>query len=172
MGKQPVQGQKKSKDAIAKAASQKKAGAKVYLPLSRNGPREKSKKKLITPYSLIKPPMTDISQVSPNLENTSPPQFLSKNTKSWAQSPESSLENVSKTDQSKQLKATADKPCSLLCKLLRRLPLSSFRPNKPPKKESLKRNDAICHLDTYSLQPNNTLFINCSHKYMSEPNLL
>jgi len=32
MGKQPVQGQKKSKDAIAKAASQKKAGAKVHIP--------------------------------------------------------------------------------------------------------------------------------------------
>jgi small subunit ribosomal protein S25e len=30
MGKQPVQGQKKSKDAIAKAASQKKAGAKKW----------------------------------------------------------------------------------------------------------------------------------------------
>ena len=33
MGKQPVQGQKKSKDAIAKAASQTKAGVKVPLPL-------------------------------------------------------------------------------------------------------------------------------------------
>jgi hypothetical protein len=29
MGKQPVQGQKKSKDAMAKAANQKKGGAKV-----------------------------------------------------------------------------------------------------------------------------------------------
>lgn len=29
MGKQPVQGQKKSKDSITKAAAQKKGGAKV-----------------------------------------------------------------------------------------------------------------------------------------------
>jgi len=81
MGKQPVQGQKKSKDAIAKAASQKKAGAKVNLLTLRNGPREKSKKKLITPYSLIKLLMTDLSLVSLNLANTSQPQHLSKNTK-------------------------------------------------------------------------------------------
>jgi len=171
MGKQPVQGQKKSKDAIAKAASQKKAGAKVYLPLSRNGPREKSKKKLITPYSLIKPLMTDLSQVSPNLENTSPPQVLSKNTKSWAQSPEPSLENVSKTDQSEQLKPTADKPCSLPYRLLKRLPLLLPKPNRSPRKESLKRNDAICHLNIDSLHPRNTLSINCTHQYMYKPNL-
>lgn len=31
MGKQPTTGQKKSKDSIAKAASQKKGGHKVYL---------------------------------------------------------------------------------------------------------------------------------------------
>ena len=82
MGKQPVQGQKKSKDAIAKAASQKKAGAKVILLTFRNGPREKSKKKPITPYSSIKLPTTDSSPVSPNSANTSQPQPLSKNTKS------------------------------------------------------------------------------------------
>ena len=156
MGKQPVQGQKKSKDAISKAASQKKAGAKVYLPSSRNGPREKSKKKPITQYSSIRPPTTDSSQVSPNSANTSPPQPSSKNTKSWAQSPESSLENVSKTDLSDQSKATADKPCSLPCKLLRRPPPSSPKPNRPPRKESLRRNDAICHLNTHSLHPHNT----------------
>ena len=116
MGKQPVQGQKKTKDAISKAASQKKAGAKVHLPKSRNGLKEKSKKKLITQSSSIKPTMTGSLQESPNSANTSPLQLLSKNTKSWAQSPESSLENVSKTDQSNQLKTTADKLCSHLCK--------------------------------------------------------
>jgi hypothetical protein len=82
MGKQPVQGQKKSKDAIAKAASQKKAGAKVNLLKFRNGLREKLKKKLITPYSLIKLPMTGISLASLNSANTSQLQHLSKNTKS------------------------------------------------------------------------------------------
>ncbi len=43
MGKQPVQGQKKSKDAVLKAATQKKkaGGAKVLYHLCRNGPRVK-----------------------------------------------------------------------------------------------------------------------------------
>jgi hypothetical protein len=147
MGKQPVQGQKKSKDAIAKAASQKKAGAKVHIPLVRNGPREKSKKKLITPSSLIKPHTTDLSLVSPNSENTSQPPPSSKNTKSLAQSPEPFLENVSRTDQLDQLKATADKPCSLPSKLLRRLLPSLRKPKRLPKKESPKRNDAVSHID-------------------------
>ena len=151
MGKQPVQGQKKSKDAIAKAASQKKAGAKVHLPLVRNGPREKSKKKPITLSSLIKPPTTDLSLVSPNSENTFPPPLSSKNTKLLDLSPESSLENVSRTDQSEPLKATADKPCSLQCKLLRRLHPSLPKPNRLPRRESPKRNDVVSHIDIYSL---------------------
>ena len=151
MGKQPVQGQKKSKDAISKAASQKKAGAKVHIPLVRNGPREKSKKKLITPSSSIKPPTTDLSLVSPNSENTSPLLLSSKNTKSLAQSPEPSLENVSRMDQSDQLKATADKPCSLPFKLLRRLPQLLPKLKRLPRKESPKRNDAVSHIDIYSL---------------------
>jgi hypothetical protein len=81
MGKQPVQGQKKTKDAIAKAASQKKAGAKVNQFTFRNGLREKLKKKLIMLYSSIKPPTTGLSLVSPNSANTSQPLLLSKNIK-------------------------------------------------------------------------------------------
>lgn len=54
MGKQPTLGQKKGKDAIAKAATQKQGGAKVIIILIRNGPKEKSKKKLTMPYSSIK----------------------------------------------------------------------------------------------------------------------
>lgn len=41
MGKQPVQGQKKSKDSIAKAAAQSKGPAKVIINSYRNGTREK-----------------------------------------------------------------------------------------------------------------------------------
>ena len=47
MGKQPVAGQKKSKDSIAKAAAQSKGPAKVVFNLCRNGIREKQKKKLM-----------------------------------------------------------------------------------------------------------------------------
>jgi hypothetical protein len=57
MGKQPTLGQKKGKDAIAKAATQKQGGTKVIIFISRNGPKEKSKKKLTMPYSSIKLPM-------------------------------------------------------------------------------------------------------------------
>lgn len=61
MGKQPVAGQKKSKDSIAKAATQKKGGHKVikfnYL---RNGRKEKLKKKSIMLYSSIKLHMTEL----------------------------------------------------------------------------------------------------------------
>lgn len=45
MGKQPTTGQKKSKDSIAKAATQKKAGVKVVGALCRNGPRERPRRK-------------------------------------------------------------------------------------------------------------------------------
>ena len=51
-------GQKKSKDQIAKAASQKKGGAKVPALIFRNGPREKQKKNASTPSSSIEPPTT------------------------------------------------------------------------------------------------------------------
>lgn len=153
MGKQPVQGQKKTKDAIAKAASQKKAGAKVHLLLVRNGPREKSKKKLITLSSSIKPPTTDSSPVFPNLENTFPLQLLSKNTKLSVQSPEYYLENVSKTVQLDQLKTTVDKLCLLQSKLLRRLLPLLPKPNRLPRRENPKRNDAICHLNNNSFTP-------------------
>ena len=56
MGKQPATGQKKTKDAIAKAAAQqkKKSGAKVIYPLCRNGPKEKFTKNLIMLSSLIR----------------------------------------------------------------------------------------------------------------------
>lgn len=66
MGKQPAAGQKKSKESIAKAATQKKGGAKVILGWFRNGPREKSKKKLTMQSFLIEQLMIDSSQVSPN----------------------------------------------------------------------------------------------------------
>jgi len=45
-----VQGQKKSKDSIAKAASQSKGPAKVHLILYRNGIKVKLKKRLIMQY--------------------------------------------------------------------------------------------------------------------------
>lgn len=82
--------EKKSKDSIAKAATQKKAGAKVIHLLSRNGPREKSKKKPTTPSSSIRPPTIESLQVSPSSESTSPPLSSSRNTKSSDQWPEPS----------------------------------------------------------------------------------
>jgi hypothetical protein len=151
MGKQPVQGQKKTKDAIAKAASQKKAGAKVHLLLVRNGPREKSKKKPIMLFSSIKPPTTDLSLVSPNSESISPPLLSSKNTKLLDLLLESSLENVSRMDQSDQLKTTADKLCSLQCKLLRRLHPLLPKPNRLLRRENPKRNDVVSHIHINSL---------------------
>lgn len=96
MGKQPVQGQKKSKDSIAKAATQKKAGAKVAHLLFRNGPREKSKKKPTTPSSSIRPPTIESLQVSPSSASTSPSLPSSRNTKSSAQSPELSSGDASR----------------------------------------------------------------------------
>ena len=57
MAKAAGKGEKKSKADISKAATQKKKGAaKVFLIPRRNGPREKSKKKAITPSSSTKPP--------------------------------------------------------------------------------------------------------------------
>ncbi len=81
MAKQPA-GQKKSKESIAKAATQKKGGAKVILVVCRNGPRVKSKRKLTTQSFLTKQPMIDLSQVSPSWASTSqhPPSL--KSTKS------------------------------------------------------------------------------------------
>ena len=143
MGKQPVQGQKKTKDAIAKAASQKKAGAKVHLLLVRNGPREKSKKKPIMLSSSIKPPTTDLSLVSPNSESISPPLLSSKNTKLLDLLLESSLENVSRMDQSERLRIIAGKLCSLQCKLLKRLLQWLLRLSRLPRRVNLKRNDVI-----------------------------
>lgn len=82
--------EKKSKDSIAKAATQKKGGAKVIHVLSRNGPREKSKKKPTTPSSSIRPPTIDSLQVFPSSASTSPPLFSSRNTKLSDQWPEPS----------------------------------------------------------------------------------
>jgi hypothetical protein len=57
MAKAPA-GTKKTKDAITKAASQKKAGVKVFLYLmNRNGLREKQKKRQKTQYLLTEPLM-------------------------------------------------------------------------------------------------------------------
>lgn len=109
MGKQPTTGQKKSKDAISKAASQTKGTAKVPQCLFRNGTRVKLKKKLIMPSSSIKLPMINTLQVSPNLESTSPLQFSSKNTKLSAQSQEPCLKSVSRMDLLSPLRITADK---------------------------------------------------------------
>jgi hypothetical protein len=69
MAKAPA-GTKKSKDAIAKAATQKKGAAKVNYPLCRNGLREKLKKKLTTLFSLTEPTMTESLLVSPSSVNT------------------------------------------------------------------------------------------------------
>lgn len=52
MAKQPTTGQKKSKADIAKAAAQKKGGRKVLtIRYQRNGPRERSRRRLTTPSS-------------------------------------------------------------------------------------------------------------------------
>jgi len=110
MGKQPVQGQKKSKDSIAKAASQAKGPAKVIDISCRNGTREKSRKRLITQSSSTEPLTIDLLLVSPNSESTSLFQESSKNIKSLDQSPDNYLEHASKMDQSDQSKDTASKP--------------------------------------------------------------
>ena len=81
MGKQPEKGQKKSKDSIAKAASQSKGPAKVVFNLCRNAIREKSRKRLIMQYFSIEPHTIDLLQASPNSANTSPSQESSKNSK-------------------------------------------------------------------------------------------
>ena len=69
MAKAPA-GTKKSKDASAKAATQKTGATKVNYPLRRNGQREKLKKKLTTLFSLTKPTMTESLLVSPSSANT------------------------------------------------------------------------------------------------------
>ena len=105
-------GTKKSKDAIAKAATQKKGATKVYTPPFRNGPREKSKKKPTMQSSSTGPPTTDSSPVSPNSASTSPLPPLSKNTKLLAPSPVSSSANASKTAPSAPSSPIASKPFS------------------------------------------------------------
>ena len=77
------QGTKKSKDQIAKAANQKKGGAKVFISyIRRNGPRERQKKNQSMPSSLTDPLMKGSLQVSLSSADTSPSQELSKNIKS------------------------------------------------------------------------------------------
>lgn len=114
MGKQPAAGQKKSKESIAKAATQKKGGAKVFLVLLRNGPRAKLKKRLIMQSSLIGQPTTGSSTASPNLANTSPLPHSFKSSKLSAPSPGYYSTNASRMDQSKQSSSTASKPSTLL----------------------------------------------------------
>ena len=114
MGKQPVQGQKKSKDAIAKAATQKKKVAtKVNPPSLRNGPRAKSKKKLITLFSSTRPLTIKSSTASPSWAGTFRFPTWSTSTKSWVPSPGPSSGNVSRTALSSQSKNTASRPSSL-----------------------------------------------------------
>lgn len=63
---------KKTKDAIAKAATQSKGVAKVLIHRNRNGRREKSKRKLIMQFSWIVLLMRRFLQVFLKLENTFP----------------------------------------------------------------------------------------------------
>ena len=71
MGKQPTTGQKKSKDQIAKAASQKKGAHKViHTNIFRNGQREKLKKKLITLSSSTRQLTNVLSKESLKSEST------------------------------------------------------------------------------------------------------
>lgn len=144
MGKQPVQGQKKSKDAISKAASQKKAPTKVCLSLVRNGPRAKSKKKPITQSFSTRPLMINTSPAFPRLASTSLSPILSTSLKSWAPSPELSSRNALRTVPLSQSRSIADKPCSLQSLFLRspsqQLQLLQ-RERKVPRRE--RRNDPV-----------------------------
>lgn len=81
---------KKTKDAIAKAASQSKGITKVNIHQNRNGPREKLKRKPTMLSFWIALLMIRSSPVSPRLENTFPPHLSSKNSKLLAPSPECS----------------------------------------------------------------------------------
>lgn len=110
MGKQPVAGNKKSKDSIAKAATQSKGPAKVIVLWYRNGTRVKSRKKLITQYFSIELHTIDLLPASPNSENTSTSQESSKNSRSSDPSREDYSNSVLRTDHCAQPKPTASKP--------------------------------------------------------------
>ena len=127
MGKQPVAGQKKSKDSISKAAAQSKGPAKVTIIRYRNGTRAKLRKRLITQYSSTGPPTIDSLQASPNSESTSPSQESSKNSKSSAPSPDSCSSDVFRTALFVQQKATASRPSTVQSPSSRP---KSQRPNK------------------------------------------
>lgn len=122
-------GTKKSKDAIAKAATQKKGGAKVTSLLRRNGPREKSKKKLTMQSSSIELPTIRSSQVSPSSASTSPHQPSLKSSKLLAPLPAPCSARVSRPALSEPLSPTADKPSTLPSSLppLKRLSLLRLR---------------------------------------------
>lgn len=107
-------GTKKSKDAIAKAATQKKGGAKVEFILRRNGPRVKSKKKLTMQSFLIEQPTIRSSQVSPSSASTSLHQPSLKSSKSLAPLPAPCFEKVPRLALSELSKLTAGKLFTLL----------------------------------------------------------
>ena len=114
MGKQPAAGQKKSKDSIAKAATQKKGGAKVVIVSFRNGLRVKLKRRLIMQSFLIGLPTIESSAVFPNSASTSPPPLLLKSSKLLDPSLGYYSTNASRMDQSKQSNSTASKLSTLL----------------------------------------------------------
>lgn len=135
-------GTKKSKDAIAKAATQKKGGAKVTSISHRNGLRAKSKKKLTMQSSSIELPTIRSSLVSPSSASTSLHQPSLKSSKSLAPSPAPCSAKVSRLALSEPSSPTADKPFTLLSSLpfLKRLWL--LRPRKSPRRtKHPRRND-------------------------------
>jgi hypothetical protein len=145
MGKQPTTGQKKSKDSIAKAASQSKGPAKVIINSYRNGIREKLKKRLIMQYFLIDPHMIDLLQASLNLESTSQFQELSKNSKSSDQLLDNYSDVVLRMDHYVLQKATANKPSTLQSLLLKQrlLKLNKQKPNNQKDKAKRNKNDIL-----------------------------
>ena len=117
--------------------------------ISRNGPREKLKRRPTTPSSSTRLPTTASSPASPNSASTSPPPPSSKNTKSWARLLAFCLGDASRTALLRLLRTTAGRLCSLRFKWLRRLRLLLLRPSRLPKRERHKknRNDAASHLN-------------------------
>lgn len=135
-------GTKKSKDAISKAATQKKGGAKVTSRLCRNGPREKLKKKLTMQSSSIELPTIRSSQVSPSSASTFLHQPSLKNSKSLAPLPAPCFAKVSRLALSELSKLTADKLFTLLLSSqpLKRSSLLRLR-TLPRRKRHPRRND-------------------------------
>ena len=135
-------GTKKSKDAIAKAATQKKGGAKVTSILHRNGLREKLKKKLTMQSSSIELLTIRSSQASPSSESTSLHQPSLKSSKLLAPSPAPCSAKVSRLAPSEPSSPTAGKPSTPQSSLplLKRLSLLRLR-TLPRRTKHPRRND-------------------------------